>query len=214
VADEPFDALPAPGWAVANNQARLAGITAVPDAPYSPANALQLSYPRGFAGGKAAATMFRSLPDSRRVYVGLWWKANPDWQGHIANANKLQFLFTRTGGNLTIGIYGPPGGPYQLRTALQFVGADSRNLLPANAAYVPVRFGEWHLIEWFIDYTGGGRGTVRWWLDGQLIGDYTDVRFPSGGMIEYQLSPTWGGLGDTKRQDDFHWFDHVVVNAQ
>jgi hypothetical protein len=51
-------------------------------------------------------------------------------------------------------------------------------------------------------------------MDGALLGDYTSVRYPNdAGFVEYQMSPTWGGIGDTKRRSDFFRFDHTYISA-
>jgi hypothetical protein len=110
-------------------------------------------------------------------------------------------------------MYGPPGGPYELRSLPQFA-TDNRWLTP-NRANVPVTLGQWHQIEWQVDCgtTGQANGIVRWWMDGQLIGEWTDVQFPAGGFAEYEQSPTWGGLTDVKLHTDYYWFDHVVLRG-
>jgi hypothetical protein len=183
-------------------------------APASPPSVLTITYPVGFAGGSAPGTLIRDLPNARRVFMGLWWKASDPWQGHESNVNKIQFLFPSTGGDITMVMYGPPGGPYQLRVIPQFPGHASNWLLP-NVAQVPVTLGTWHRIEWLVDYGDQvGVGTVRWWLDGQLIGDHSDVPFPDGGMLVYKISPTWGGVGDTKQQVDYFWFDQTYLSRR
>ena len=50
---------------------------------------------------------------------------------------------------------------------------------------------------------GRGDGIIRWWMDGVLVGDYTNVKFPNdNGFVEYQISPTWGGnTGDVKTEN-------------
>ena len=49
---------------------------------------------------------------------------------------------------------------------------------------------------------GRGDGIIRWWMDGVLVGNYTNVKFPNdNGFVEYQISPTWGGnTGDIKTE--------------
>ena len=73
-----------------------------------------------------------------------------------------------------------------------------------------VTLGQWHRIEWWVDRTAG---VVRWWMDGQLIGDYSGVAFPSGGFTNFEFSSTWGGIGDSKTETDYYWFDHVHLSG-
>lgn len=96
------------------------------------------------------------------------------------------------------------------------MGLESAWLVP-NVAARPVVPGTWHRIEWLLAYnttTGPANGIVRWWLDGELIGDHTDVPFPESPLAEYKLSPTWGGVGEVKSQDDYYRFDHIYISGR
>jgi hypothetical protein len=75
---------------------------------------------------------------------------------------------------------------------------------------VPIVLGSWHKIELYFSYSNH---IVRWWMDGTLIGNYTNVTFPSSGCFaEFQFSPTWGGVGDVKSQTDYFWFDDAYIS--
>lgn len=213
--DQPFSPTLAPGWqliwndkgygAIVDNPARIPG-----------SSTFQVKYPNGFGAGSAPATQTYGLGNRKSIYVGLWWKANGNWQGHSSNVNKLQFLFAKDGsGDMFLALYGTPAGPFELRTALQFPGADTRSWLPPNAGQGIVTMGSWHRIEWLVEFNTAtpNRSTVRFWLDGVLVGDYRDVLLPAGGFTEYKLSPTWGGMGGAKTQDDYFWFDHVNIRG-
>ena len=215
--DQPFDPLSAFGWQLIWNTNGYGTITNNSTAPFSASSVFQVMYPAGFAAGSAPATQYFPLGGRRNVYIGTWWKANADWQGHESNVNKIQFLFPASGGgDMYMVAYGPPGGPYEIRTALQFIGADTRDWLRPNVSSGNVTMGEWHRLEWLVEYnTSGANGIVRWWVDGQLVGDYRDVTFPAGGFDEYKLSPTWGGMGGiNKLKNDYFWFDHVTIGSR
>ncbi len=211
ITDQPWDLLTALGWNL-NNGGGNATISVDAAAPLSAPSVIQFRYPAGFTGGSAPATAWRGLPNLRRIFVGLWWKASSPWQGHSSNVNKIQFMFPSSGGDIYMAMYGAPGGPYELRVLPQFPGLPSNWFVP-NVTQVPVTLGQWHRIEWLIDYGTGGNGVLQWWLDGVLLGDYRNVTYPSGGLIEYQLSPTWGGIGDVKAQTDYFWYDHVFITG-
>jgi len=216
VTDQPFNPLSVLNWELIWNNNGYGTITSDASAPTS-GSVFQVKYPAGFNAGSAPATQYFPLGGRRNVFVGMWWKANAGWQGHESNVNKLQFLFpTSGGGDMYMTAYGPPGGPFELRVNLQFIGADGRSWLRPNVGSGIVSMGDWHRIEWLVEYnTNGANGIVRWWMDGQLIGDYRDVVFPSGGFEEYKLSPTWGGMGGiAKQQTDYFWFDHVTISSR
>jgi uncharacterized protein YjdB len=213
ISDQPWNLLNTLGWATANNSQGLVATVTDLTSLLTGSSSLQFTYPAGMAGGTAPGMAYIGLNSLRHFYAGNWWKANAGWQGHNSNVNKLQFLYTNGGGDMCMVMYGTPGGPYELRTAIQFIGADSRIWLVPNVANVNVTVGSWHQIEWQVETgtPGVANGIVKWWIDGTLVGSYSDVLFPSAPLTEYQLSPTWGGVGDTKLQTDYFWFDQTHV---
>jgi hypothetical protein len=179
--------------------------------------ALQFTYPVGFVGGKAPGNEYLDFPGATHFYSSVSWQANSNWQGNSSDVNKLQhILMDAGGGEAYLAFYGPPGGPYELRAALEFTNGDTRDFLLPNVSNIPVTMGSWHQIEWQLEYnttTAPANGTVRWWMDGKLIGQYSDVLFPSQKMVEYQISPTWGGSADVKQQTDYFWFTSALVRG-
>jgi len=214
--DWSVSALAASGWNTVNSNG-LASIIADASAPVSAPTVGQWKYPIGFAGGTAPATMYYPLPNPfDEGFVGFAWKASNPWQGHLSYVNKIMFLQSRNSscGNLYMTMYGPPGGPYDLRVAPEW---GNWNWLTPNANNVPVSLGTWHKIELYFKYntSGNSDGIVRWWMDGTLIGNYTNIVFgPSGCFGEYQLSPTWGGVTDSKNEVDYFWYDHVYISQR
>ena len=181
-----------------------------PTAPSSPSNVVQFLYPIGFPGTKGPATAWRPLPGLTRAYVGQWWKVSNPWQGNASSVNKIGYLVVNAG-SMFLAMYGPPGGPYELRVFPQFTGVSQDVWLTPNVAHVPVVLGTWHKLEWLVDYNGG---VVKWWMDGQLIGSYTGVPMPTGGFVEYHLDPVWGGCCDTKTANDYYWFDQIHISGK
>jgi len=197
------------GWSSIYNGNGLGSIGTDLAAPASPPAVFQLKYPVGFTGGSSPSTLYHNLPNGNQVYAGFWWKPSNPWQGHASNVNKIAFLFPGNNGDMYLAMYGPPGGPYQLRVLPEFPGLPVAWYVP-NVTQVAVALGQWHRIEWWVDRTAG---VVRWWMDGQLIGDYSGVAFPSGGFSLFEFSSTWGGIGDSKTETDYYWFDHVHLSG-
>ena len=209
--DTPITAFTGNGWGIVNPNG-YATVVADAGAPLSPPNIGQWRYPSGFAGGQAPATMFHRLPSGfDEGFVGVWWKPSNPWQGHSTFVNKIYFLLGGMCGNLVPSMYGPPGGPYQLRVAPEW-GSNWSWLTP-NVNPIPLGLGSWHKIELYFKYNTPGNGIVRWWMDGTLIGDYANISFPSSGCFaEFQFSPTWGGVGDVKRETDYFWFGQAYIS--
>lgn len=216
LADEPFNSLTPAGWSLLDNTAGLVTLGTDAAAPFSPPSVLQLTYPVGFGGGNGPGAMERILPGLRELYVGVWWKPSDPWQGHPSNVNKLAFVFAGgTGGDAYLAMYGSPGGPYELRVQRQFAGDDAPWLVP-NVAHVPVVLGQWHRVEWLLAYnttSAPANGVIRWWLDGQLIGDYGAVEFPGEPMVDFKLGGIWGGVGGSKSEVDHFWYDHARLST-
>lgn len=213
ITDQPWASVPSLGWQAIWGPSRVREDTA---APGSPPGVLEITYPAGFEGGSAPGTVVKRLPSLREVYVGLWWQAPVGWQGHNSNVNKIEFLFPADGGDITLVMYGPPEGPFTLQVLPQFQGHPSEWLLP-DADPAQVTLGAWHRIEWLVVMSsseGAADGICRWWLDGRLQGDYTQLSFPATTFTEYKLSPTWGGVGDRKRQSESFRFDHTRISGR
>jgi hypothetical protein len=211
ISDWSFNALTGSGWNINNGNGN-ATIQNDSSAPFSPSNVGQWRYPNGFTGGKSPAVMYYSLPSSfKEGYVGLWWKPSNPWQSHSSNVNKIYFLFGNVGHIIPV-MYGSQGGPYQLRIAPEW---SSWTWLTPNINNVPVTLGVWHKIELYFksSTSGGANGIIRWWMDGTLIGDYANVWFPSDiEFEEFQIAPTWGGIGGVKTETDYFWFDHIHIS--
>jgi hypothetical protein len=185
-------------------------------APLSPASVLQYIYPVGLVDGVAPATQYYPV-GTKEIFVGMWWKPSSPWQGDISSVNKIQFLQVQNS-SIYMTMYGPNGGPYELRVDAQWPEQGTAWLVP-NVGSGRVTLGQWHRLEWYLKYEssyGAGDGIVRWWMDGVLVGNYTNVRFPNdNGFVEYQISPTWGGnTGDVKREQDYYWFDHSHLSKR
>jgi uncharacterized protein YjdB len=213
VSDNAFDALSGNGWGVVWNDRGLGTIVQDNTAPLSPSSVLQMSYPIGYTGGVGPANVWRPLNNLRRMYTGFMFKVSDPWQGHPSNVNKILFAFPSSGGDIYLTMYGPPGGPYELRVLPQYPGITSDWLRP-NVNNPKVTLGTWHKIEWNIDYSAGGtNGVVQWWMDGQLVGDYRNTQVPAGGFTEFKINPTWGGLDDTKRTNDYFRYDQLRISG-
>jgi hypothetical protein len=185
-------------------------------APGSPPDVLEIRYPSGSTGGSAPGTVVLPLTHPHRIFVGMWWWADPEWQGHASNVNKVQFLFPAGGGVFTMVMYGPPTGPFEMRVLPQFPDVPSSWLVPNVGTAAPLTLGAWHRLEWVVvasSATGIPDGICQWWVDGKLVGAYAGLQVPTGGFEEYKLSPTWGGLGDVKQHDDVFRFDEIRLSG-
>jgi hypothetical protein len=181
-----------------------------PTAPVSPTNVLQFHYPVGFPGSIAPGTEYFPFAAQKEVYGGFYWKPSNPWQNHDgSNVNKIAFWQSQTGGNPSYMLMHGPA-PYWIDVVV------IANHMEPNVNKTVITLGQWHRLEWHLKYatTGSsGDGLAEWWVDGVLQGRYTNVQTPNdAGFIEYQFSPTWGGVSGTKTEDDYYWYDHVKLS--
>lgn len=212
IADEPWNILSPLNWIL---EFGTAAITVDLTAPESPPSVLQFTYPSGMTGGVAPGTFDYPLSGQHQLYVGMWWKPSNPWQGHVTGSNKLQYAFTNEHGSITMVMYGPVGGPYEMRVYPQFSTSAGVWLVP-NVATVPIQLGAWHRLEWQLVYStdsATANGICRWWVDGTLVGDYENLIFPSEGLTAYKIAPVWGGVDDTKHETDYYWIDQVHLSG-
>jgi len=184
------------GWNATNNTAQS---VADPTSPTTATNSLKFTYPLGMKSGTAPGTIWHPLSSLRTLYAGFWWKVASPWQGDASNVNKIAFWNTGNA-NFYLAMYGSPGGPYVLRIS-------TPDWLPN--ANVPVVIGSWHLVETVMDVSAG---KVQVWIDNvQVIN--TSFNF-AGSLTQFELSPTWGGIGDTKKETDFYYFNRVRLSGK
>jgi len=203
------------GWSINNLDGYVSQLTNRVDAPLSPPNVGQWSYPVGYAGGSAPGTMYYGHPAVKEVYAGFWWEPSNPWQGHSSEANDIAFWLTQSQGIFVMRMLGSGSGPYQ--TATSFEGSGTSTNYDENVgSSSPLALGQWHRVEFYVKYATtatSGDGIVKWWLDGVLLGSYTTVQTPNdAGFIEFQFSPFWGGTGGTKSEQDYYWYDHVHLS--
>ena len=217
VTDDPFNALTGNGWNIVDNTLGLVTIGVDPNAPFSPPSVIQYLFPIGFVGGNGPGAVFYRVGGLTQMYVGLWWKPSNPWQGHVSNSNKIQYVRTDSHGNMFMAMYGIPSGPFELRVYPEFSTSPGVWLVP-NRGNGQVKLGQWHRIEWLIIYNTSStppNGIVRWWMDGRLVGDYTNISFPPEPITEYKMSAIWGGAEPTLKQEiDYYQYDHVHLSGK
>jgi len=81
--------------------------------------------------------------------------------------------------------------------------------------------GRWHRMEILMEMNGSPGSTdgiLKWWIDGTLVLNYSDVTYNSSGspsgFYGRHNSPTWGGSGASpKTREDHIYYDHMYMSA-
>ena len=70
---------------------------------------------------------------------------------------------------------------------------------------------QWHRVSVeSIRQTSGSNGVLRMWVDGTLVGQMTNVSYPDS-FAEFQIAPTWGGIGGTVASTQWFEIDELRV---
>ncbi len=221
LSDGTADALVGKTWRVLQRRTTNgsgAALTTDTTTSVKPSRVLQFTYAAGFPGGYEPAVVFYNPPKPvPETYFGFRWKPGKPWEPHPSGVNKIAFMFpaTSSAGTLYLMMFFD-GTSYTIQVEPTFE-RDTRRLAP-NTTATPVVLGAWHLIEWYARYstTSTSRdGVTKWWLDGVLQGEYTDLQMPSdAGFIEYQFAPTWGGMGGSKAQTGCYWYERAHISRR
>jgi hypothetical protein len=226
ISDYNYNAVNGGGWFSTGGDS---SIVNDPTAPLSPNSVLQMRYPKGFQAGYGPDNSYHSLNgEQREVYAGFWWKASNNWQQETNSAiSKISFFLTNGPFDVFFGMQGPQGGPYSMIAVFSSATLSNGHLpasygdnpgariLIGNVSRPIVVPGSWYRIEMYSKHstTPTSRdGIFRWWVNGTLCGDYSTVNFANLPWVQFNLSPTWGGMNNTKIHEDYFWFDHIHLS--
>jgi hypothetical protein len=229
--DCPFSNTLCPGLWDAYNSAAFANIGG---APVSPSTVLDSYIGKGSTTGNGV--WGANLNDARELYVGTWWSTNSDFIGICNNNNKMLFARQPAIDNNFLVWQGVPGQPKTFKwymqaaydncghpgeTGMCYSRGDGTGWFEPNVGNGTVAAGSgWHKIEFYIktSTTKTSRdGVVKWWIDGQPVGNYPSVNISAGGLQEFQINHTWDGtnclLVRDMTKDWHHYFDHIHISV-
>lgn len=206
-------------------------ITTCSDAPISPPNVLKNL--RALAGDGSGGNQLDYYQKSfDEVYVGLVWKANPEFEG--AYGNRLFIILTDNGiqgfvswnklenrtldeGRVTFSpVAGINVNNCHLTGDPRCV-AGSMNLDANIKPNHVVGRNKWHLVEAILKRsTAEGRkdGRIRWWVDGELLGDYIGLDTGGGRIVDVSYQQGWVNRQLVKQTQTTDWYylvDHIRI---
>ena len=189
----------------------------------SNANGAQPAY---YPTGSAAA-----MPE---MYVSFRWKMNADFQGGTSiDGNKLFYMRAfenPAGGAVVNGHFAMTGsqyGPWQLAFRPNVDQGTrcarlNRSLCAPNANVVSIERDKWYNVEAYIKASTCATcsdAVVRWWVNGKLVGNYTNLDYGANVINEFVFDQTWDGSAEyqcTSRdcsKEWFHYLDHLHISA-
>ncbi len=193
-------------------------------APVSPSGAVKALLP-AYAGQGGMQLVYTAPQTNREMFVGFTWRTNPQFQGRIV-INKLFFIMG-PGVQGFFGMFSPPGSrTMQMSWSHNSQGIDNSHTcaldlgLSCNPNVGPslVTIGQWTKVEAYLkaSTTATSRdGILRWWINGVLSGNYTNINYAQNGLNAWQWNNTWDGaqdMGVSNTVDWEHWLDHVHIS--
>lgn len=193
-------------------------------APISPSGVVKSVLPAGASSGGMQLNYVTSQT-YREMYVGILWRTNPQFQGRQVG-NKMFFVR----GPVNNGVFLFGNSALSNGSAPMIYSHNSANLdnshtcaLSLGLACFPnagsgvLTVGTWTKLEAYIkaSTTDTSRdGIVRWWVDGVLAGNYTNMNVASRGLNEWVWSETWDGtVNPVPTVEWAHFIDHLHVST-
>ena len=204
--------------------------------PGSSTNVAQMVFPTGFGSGSAPGSEWvKHFYSKRTIYVSFWVKVSANWYGpNTSGANKILYWEMLNGSNAasmgSIELFG--GGSDNLTAGLVAegiagfvqgpdnpIGAPPTVHLDPNVTNPVVTRGVWHHYEVLLTTNTPGLtdGSVKWWLDGTLLGNYANrIRFNSADVpfSDVYWSPTYGGTGSPVPATQYMWLKDLYISGQ
>ena len=194
-------------------------------APLSPSNVYKSWLSAGDSSGGTQLNWVNPAGTSREMYVGILWRTNPQFQGRQVG-NKMFFVR----GPVNNGVFLFGNSALSNGSAPMIYSHNSANLDNShtcafslglacfpNAGSGVLTVGTWTKLEAYIkaSTTDTSRdGIVRWWVDGVLAGNYTNMNVASRGLNEWVWSETWDGTVNPVPSVEWaHYIDHLHVST-
>lgn len=193
-------------------------------APFSATSVLR-SMGNASAGNGGTELHYIAPSAIREIYVGFWWRTNPEFTGNTVNANKTFFIRGTQGGqNGVFYLRTNPGQPKVLYWSTQLAynlnqcfGAPDQDHCYPNVTTTPIVPGTWYRVEVYMKASTCPTcrdGAVRWWINGVLNGNYSN--FAYGPLVnEWVWSETWDGAGNGNgfTTNPSHYIDHLHISV-
>ncbi len=166
---------------------------------------------------------------SREMFVGLMWRTNSAFSGRSAND---KMFFVR--GPVTNGYFGMKScsGCPQRQFGWSHNASNLDNTHTCgdsglwcypNVGTPAITIGQWTKIEVYMKSSTtltSRDGVLRWWINGVLAGNYTNINHAPSGLNDWTWTETWDGCGgnagcDLGRLNSTEWshfIDHLHIS--
>lgn len=225
LSDHNWNSCPGGGWQPAYG---CGSIMSDGTAPHSPSSVMRFRYDP--SSGTGGGDPYFAVNNLSEFYTGFWFWMDPNFVGTGSQLNKIVAFWLSNGDGYWLeaasGV--STSGPFYPQWSLTGGTGVSNCHLSAGYGDCPgtwllpgqsnptITKGVWHRMEVYgkKSATASSRdGILRWWMDGQLLGSYTNVNF-GGSLTTIFFTPAWAGPSEPHWTHPSEWrFDHVRVSA-
>jgi hypothetical protein len=175
------------------------------------AKALRIVFTQDMAPNSEPSVHWIMLPEVRSVYAAWWVKLSANWSPSPAGGGKVTFLHTPTGQVYT-GFFGS-SAPHHLSVNTEWAPYGQKIWDP-NVATTPLQYNQWYRIEWYLQWASAPQvadGIMRWWVNGVLNGNYTNVSYPNdAGFTQFEFAPT---LQNPPPAEQYMYIGHTYIRT-
>lgn len=199
-------------------------------APQSPTTIINLVYPDGFADGSSPGRFSGSSDFTQRSGQYFSYQiriAEAEYENHSVLTKMMFFGVGTVGGGayneVFLALRSPSAGRThsEFKVELRQQGHVSRNMVQNVDTSALFTCEDWHQVEVLMELNSAvdvADGTARWWIDGTLAGEYTDVVWnttaASEGFRGLKYDPTYGGNSGETKTGDANWqMDHIYYSG-
>ena len=191
--------------------------------PVSPSTCYKSVIYAGNTGGGSQVHYFAPQTYTD-LFIGLSWRTNAGFQGRQVT-NKMFFVRGPQQNGCFV-IAGPAyaGGPFTFGFVHNSGNIDNSHVWPSDLGLGPTPnniynpslvVNTWYRIEVYIkkSTTATSRdGILRYWINGALCANYTNVNYGFAGLDEWVWSETWDGTVNPAPSVDWeHYLGHLYV---
>jgi len=206
--DQPWRALQGEGWGYLRRTSSKHDDICV-DSSVTNATALRIVFTPDMRPNTEPSVHWILLPHVRSVYAAWHVELSLNWTSSPAGGGKISFLHTPTAQVYT-GFFGS-SAPHHVSVNTEWPPYGQKIWDP-NVTTTPITYGQWYRIEWYMQWEsapGAGDGVMRWWVNGTLNGEYSNVHYPVGGFSQFEFAPT---LQNPPPQEQYMYVGHTYVS--
>jgi hypothetical protein len=214
LSDQSWGAPMGEGWSYSRRSgSRDDGMVTDAAAPFGEQEILQIVFTPDMRPDSEPGVHWIPLPKVKEVMAEWWMKLSPNWSPSPAGGGKIAFLWAPQGrGQMYTGLFGSES-PHRISVNTEWEPYGQKIWDP-NTTRTPIVYDRWYQISWYAKWPTktGGAGSMKWWVDGVLNGNYSNVVFPANvmGFEQFEFAPT---LQNPPRAEQYMYIGPIHISS-